>query len=118
MRTERAILLDDLYDPNTSAERKEEIMSTFPDFMYPKGYCFFAVNDIPAAEFLLEKHMNNQYFQFKKDYLNDPIFRLNTGWQNCHGSFNIDNPHLFLRLLVENGVRLYDYNISSYESNN
>lgn len=116
MRTERAILLDDLYNPNILASRKEEIMSTFPDFMHHKGVCFFAVDDVEKAEEILNEYMSGQYFQHKKDYLNTPIFFKDEGTDNCHGKFEITKPNLFLRELVKKGVRLYDYNINSYES--
>lgn len=113
--TERTLLLEELYQETTLESRKEAIMNTFPDYLHHKGCCYFAVDNVEKAEAILNEHMNGSYFTEKSDYLSESIFFKDSGSFSCHGKFSFERPDLFMRKLIQNGVRLYDYGIESYE---
>jgi hypothetical protein len=110
MRTERQMLLDFLYNENTLARVKEEIMSAFPDCMYDKGTFFIAVDDVEKTESLLKEHMEENYRSL--DYYKElgvPLFFENSGHPVDNWKFTIPKVDVFMRKLVSNGVRIYDY---------
>lgn len=127
-RTQRAMLLDDLRNKDILYSRKLEIIDTFPDFMYNKGLCFFAVNDAKLAERVLYEYMGYDYEKKgQPDYYKDEYYRdatqyasifqesISNGSLVCHSKFNIPEVNKFMELLLRKGVILYDYDIQPYE---
>jgi hypothetical protein len=104
------MLLDFLYNENTLARVKEEIMSAFPDCMYDKGTFFIAVDNVKKTESLLKEHMEENHYSlnYYKE-LGVPVFFENSGHPVDNWKFTIPKVDFFMRKLVSNGIRIYDY---------
>ncbi len=119
MKTERQLILDYYYHENTLAKTRFDIIDTLPTFLFPKGACYFAVDDKEKAIQVLNQHLEDECYPYyekqKADYLDGcDLFFENEGVLISHSNFSIPNLKDFIKTLM-NQCRLYDYGVE--ESN-
>lgn len=113
MKTERQLILDYYYHTNTLAKTKFDILDTLPTFLFPKGACYFSVDDKEKAIQVLNQHLEDEccpsYEVQKADYLNGcDLFFENGGVLISHSKLSIPNLKDFIKALMTQ-CRLYDY---------
>lgn len=115
MKTERQLILDYYYHENTSSKTKSDIIDTLPTFLFPKGACYFSVDNKEKAIQVLNQHLEDEYYpsyeKQKADYLNGcDLFFENGGVLISHSKLSIPNLKDFIKTLM-NHCRLYDYGV-------
>ena len=119
------LLLDLFYIGRLNEKETETYLSTLPNHFPYKGYSGIVVDDRKKAMELLKQHLGDFTLDEDDDYFpkyttshsptvyliqeksDQPLHRV------YNSKFNLEDLNKFLRLLIENGVRIYDYHFES-----